>query len=114
MSKRNCFIIYLLLTGEFVRPNKDHILQKNMNESYNLGYGTMTHTQRDGDNHFNDETSTSTYFKSPTQNVNNFSMTIYNSSSVNNTPTTNSYSDYNLISNCLMLFCILNQVFFWV
>ena len=98
MSKRNFFIIYLLLTGQFVRPNKDHILPKNMNESYNLGYGIMTYIPKNGDNN-EIETSTSTYFKSSTQNANNFSMTIYNLSSVNNIPTTKPYSDYNPISN---------------
>ena len=88
--------------GDFVKPNKHHNLNKSItiNESYNinLGYGT---TYSNGEDQFNEETSTANYFKSSTKNINNFSMTIYQVSTVDNVPTTKSHFDYNFTTNLI-------------
>ncbi len=93
MTIRNCFLIYLFLTGDFVQSNEDYILSKQINESYNLGYVTMLFTQKDGGSNrteFNDRTSTATYFTTSKQNVNDFPMTYYNSSGFTENPSTKS------------------------
>ncbi len=87
MLKRNCFIIYLLLTGDFLAGNGDLIGSYERNASYGFDYG-------DGEN---PKTVTPTHFTILTKNVNNHSMILYDFSSSNDTSSTQPYPSFNLV-----------------
>ncbi len=82
MSKRSCFILYLLLMGDFVTGKEDHILTRKMNESYSHGYGTMLFTENVGEyyrNDFSARISVSTHFTTPKQDNNKSPVMMYKS-----------------------------------